>query len=76
MLKVQVLHQPIHVLQVTDGTAVPPTYSDLICALAGVIVILAIAQRTDHARGIGDIAVGIRGDGGGWRGRGDRLIVY
>lgn len=72
VLVVEVLHQPIHVTEVTSLASIPQTNSNLVRATATVIIVLVVTKQTSQARGIGDLARAVGGDGGsrrsGWRG--------
>ena len=61
---VEVLHQPIHIAEVTNRAAIPPAYSDLIATLATIIVVLVVTQEPYKVRGVWDVAGGVGGNGG------------
>lgn len=46
VLVVDVLHQPVHVPQIAGAATVPATYSNLVTALASIIVVLIVTQCT------------------------------
>ena len=73
MLVVDMLHQAIHIAEVTCRASIPHTHGYLIAALAAVVVLLRVAAQrsTKEERRVRDLAGGIGGDGGcgrGWRG--------
>jgi hypothetical protein len=69
VLVVEVLHQPIHVAEVTSATSIPSADSDLVSTLATIVIFLIGAKEAKDAGGVGDIARAIGGDRGsrGWR---------
>jgi hypothetical protein len=60
---VEVLHQAIHVAEVTNSAPFPHAYSDLVAGFSAIIVVL-VAQEAHEARGVRDIAGAVGGDGG------------
>jgi hypothetical protein len=68
MIVVDVLDQIVHVAEIPYVASLPPTYGNLVIALAAVVVILAAAYEGQEGGRIGDVAGGIgrdRGRGGG-----------
>ena len=63
VLMVKVLHQAIHVAEVTSSASLPHTYGDLVAGFAAIVVIL-VAQEAHKARGVRDVAGAVGGDGG------------
>jgi hypothetical protein len=59
MIVVDVLDQIVHVAEIAHGASLPPTYSDLVVALATVVVILAAAYQGQKGGRVGDVAGGI-----------------
>lgn len=49
MVVVDVLHQPVHVAQITGFATIPATCGDLVATLAIVVVFLVATQHTDEA---------------------------
>jgi hypothetical protein len=64
MLVVDMLHQAIHIAEVTCRASIPQTHGYLITALAAIIILLGVAAQrsTEEERGVGDFAGGIGGD--------------
>lgn len=62
VLVVEVLHQPIHVAEVASGASIPSATSDLVGALATIVLFLIGAKECKDAGGVGDIAGAIGGD--------------
>lgn len=83
VLVMEMLHQPIHVAEVANIASVPSTKSDLVGALAAVVIFLIGAKEGEDAGRVGDIARAIGGDrgsrGGRWvdfvLGRGERSLA-
>ena len=68
MLVMDMLHQAIHIAEVTCRASIPHTHGYLIAALAAVVVLLRVAAQrsTKEERRVRDLAGGIGGDGGCW----------
>jgi hypothetical protein len=68
MLVMDMLHQAIHIAEVTCRASIPLTHSYLIAALAAVIILLGVAAQrsTKEERGVREVAGGVGGDGGCW----------
>jgi hypothetical protein len=56
VLIVKVLHQPIHITEISSSAPIPSTDSDLVGTLAAIVIFLVSTQDTEYARGVRDVA--------------------
>ena len=70
MILVDMMHQRIHMSQVSCVAPVPSTHGHLVVALAAIVILLRAAQQGQRRRRVGDLARRVGGDrcGRRWRG--------
>lgn len=65
VIVVDVLDESVHVAQVADVAPFPSAHGHLVISQSTVVVVLAAADESQRAGGVGKFARGVRGDGGG-----------
>lgn len=74
MFFMYVLHEAVHIAEITGVASIPATDGNLVVALAAVVIILAAADESEGVGRVGNVAGGIGRDGGGGRRRREVIL--